>query len=401
MSKNNKKEAILTAAQEIFAEKGLRDATITEIAKKAGVVDSIIYHYFKNKEDLLYWALAEQMELALKDLSFHFEGIMGPVSKLGKMVWFHLYMNDYNAGNARIRKNLLFECRSNKTFHQHESHKALQKYTRVLTDILHLGVEEGYFRSDLNLVLVRDMIFGFLDEESLACLSAHEISESLPDFDAIMGLILTMIEARPADGTPPSEKTNKADLVREAAKDVFAEKGFNKSTTLEIANRAGVAEGTIYEHFKNKQDLLFAIPREQFALYRRRMEEVHRSSDALIQLRQMMWSHFCIFVSDRRFLQVYLNDVKLNKNFYTTDAYPHFLHYLDPLYDILELGKRKRLFKPDLDNRIYRNLFVGAFTHMSIRWFIIGNSSPLTVMEEFGQACDLLCRAVLIDPWNS
>lgn len=324
MSKNNKKEAILTAAQEIFAEKGLRDATITEIAKKAGVVDSIIYHYFKNKEDLLYWALAEQMELALKDLSFHFEGIMGPVSKLGKMVWFHLYMNDYNAGNARIRKNLLFECRSNKTFHQHESHKALQKYTRVLTDILHLGVEEGYFRSDLNLVLVRDMIFGFLDEESLACLSAHEISESLPDFDAIMGLILTMIEARPADGTPPSEKTNKADLVREAAKDVFAEKGFNKSTTLEIANRAGVAEGTIYEHFKNKQDLLFAIPREQFALYRRRMEEVHRSSDALIQLRQMMWSHFCIFVSDRRFLQVYLNDVKLNKNFYTTDAYPPF-----------------------------------------------------------------------------
>ena len=35
--KNNKKEAILAAAQEVFAEKGLRDATITEIANPSGM----------------------------------------------------------------------------------------------------------------------------------------------------------------------------------------------------------------------------------------------------------------------------------------------------------------------------------------------------------------------------
>ncbi|BBO86011.1 hypothetical protein DSCO28_65770 [Desulfosarcina ovata subsp. sediminis] len=398
MNKNKKKEAILKAAQEVFSEKGLRDATITEIARKAGVVDSIIYHYFKNKEDLLYWSLSEQMELALEELTFHFEGILGPVSKLGKMIWYHLYMNDFNTGNALIRKNLLFECRSNKQFYNHECRKTLQKYTRVLVEILRTGVDENFFRNDINILLVRDMIFGFLDEESLACLSAGEISETLPDFEAVMNLILTMIELRSETENPSSEKANKADLVREAAKSVFAEKGFNKSTTLEIANRAGVAEGTIYEHFKNKQDLLFSIPREKFQLYRHEMEEVYRSDDPLIQLRQIMRSHFLIFLSDIRFLLVYLNDVKLNKQFYTTEAYPQYLRYLDPLYEILEQGKQKGLFKQDLDNRIYRNLFVGAFTHMAIRWFIIGNLSPLAVMEEFNQACDLLCRAVLISP---
>ncbi len=398
MNKNNKKEVILKAAQEIFSEKGLRDATITEIAKKAGVVDSIIYHYFKNKEDLLYWALSGQIEIALAELTFHFEGIMGPVSKLGKMIWFHLYMNDFNKGNARIRKNLLFECRSNKDFYTHECRKTLQKYTRVLVDILRLGIDQNYFRHDINVFLVRDIIFGFLDEESLACLSAGEISETLPDFEAIMDLILNMIEARGETQSPTAEKTSKADLVQEAAKAVFAEKGFNKSTTIEIANRAGVAEGTIYEHYKNKQDLLFSIPRQKFQSYRKQMEAAFRSDDPLIQLRQMMWNHFLIFASDSRFLLVYFNDVKLNKQFYTTESYPQYLRYLDPLYEILEQGKQKGLFKQDLDNRIYRNLFVGAFTHMAIRWFVLDNLSPLRVMEEFTQACDLLCRAVLIHP---
>ena len=398
MGKNKKKEAILKAAQHVFSEKGLRDATITEIAKKAGVVDSIIYHYFKNKEDLLYWALSGQIEIALEELTFHFEGIMGPVSKLGKMIWFHLYMNDFNKGNALIRKNLLFECRSNKDFYTHECRQTLQKYTRILVDILRLGIDQKYFRNDINVFVVRDIIFGFLDEESLACLSAGEISETLPDFEAIMDLILTMIEVRDQTPAPSGEKTNKADRVREAAKAVFAEKGFNKSTTMEIANRAGVAEGTIYEHYKNKQDLLFSIPREKFHSFRHQMDVAFRANDPLAQLRQMMWNHFLIFVSDRRFLQVYFNDVKLNKQFYTTESYPQYLRYLDPLYEILDQGKTKGVFKPNLDNRIYRNLFVGAFTHMAIRWFIQGNLSPLAVMEELTEACNLLCRAVLIAP---
>jgi len=114
-----------------------------------------------------------------------------------------------------------------------------------------------------------------------------------------------------------------------------------------------------------------------------------------------MWDHFCLFLSDRRFLIIHFNDVKLNKQFYTSEAYPYFLKYLDPLYEILEQGKQRGIFKKEIDNRIYRNLFVGSFSHMAIRWFIHGNLHPLNVMEEFSHACELLCRAVLIKAPNS
>ena len=46
-----------------------------------------------------------------------------------------------------------------------------------------------------------------------------------------------------------------------AASHVFAEKGFERATISDIAHQAGIAEGSIYNYFKNKGDLLVSIPR--------------------------------------------------------------------------------------------------------------------------------------------
>lgn len=45
-----------------------------------------------------------------------------------------------------------------------------------------------------------------------------------------------------------------------AAIELFSEKGYQATTTSEIAKRAQVAEGTIFNYYKTKKDLLFAIP---------------------------------------------------------------------------------------------------------------------------------------------
>jgi len=47
--------------------------------------------------------------------------------------------------------------------------------------------------------------------------------------------------------------------ILDAAARVFAEKGFHRATTKEIAKTAGVSEGTIYNYFANKADLLIGI----------------------------------------------------------------------------------------------------------------------------------------------
>lgn len=47
--------------------------------------------------------------------------------------------------------------------------------------------------------------------------------------------------------------------ILDAAAAVFAEKGFHRATTKDIAGRAGIAEGTIYNYFDSKDDLLIGM----------------------------------------------------------------------------------------------------------------------------------------------
>ena len=47
--------------------------------------------------------------------------------------------------------------------------------------------------------------------------------------------------------------------ILDAAAAVFAEKGFHRTTTKDIASRAGIAEGTIYNYFDSKDDLLISM----------------------------------------------------------------------------------------------------------------------------------------------
>ena len=49
------------------------------------------------------------------------------------------------------------------------------------------------------------------------------------------------------------------DRILQGAARVFAAKGFHKATTKQIAESAGIAEGTIYNYFKNKRSLLLAL----------------------------------------------------------------------------------------------------------------------------------------------
>lgn len=53
--------------------------------------------------------------------------------------------------------------------------------------------------------------------------------------------------------------TDKQIKILEAAIESFSEKGFAATSTSEIAKKAGVAEGTIFKHYKTKKDLLLSI----------------------------------------------------------------------------------------------------------------------------------------------
>ncbi|MDZ4262234.1 MAG: TetR family transcriptional regulator [Pseudomonadota bacterium] len=72
MARKNKTETeqtrqdIITAARQVFAERGVSRSTLEQIAKTAGVTRGAIYWHFKNKPDL-FFAMMEQVSLPLID----------------------------------------------------------------------------------------------------------------------------------------------------------------------------------------------------------------------------------------------------------------------------------------------------------------------------------------------
>ena len=69
------------------------------------------------------------------------------------------------------------------------------------------------------------------------------------------------------------EKAARRETILEAARGVFAEKGILASTIDEIAARAEVAKGTIYLHFKSKEEMFSALLEEGLALVGKRFSE--------------------------------------------------------------------------------------------------------------------------------
>jgi len=64
---------------------------------------------------------------------------------------------------------------------------------------------------------------------------------------------------KPSLGLRERNKLDKLQRIKAAAAALFTSKGFNATTTLEIAERAGVGEGTVFLYTQDKRDLLFQI----------------------------------------------------------------------------------------------------------------------------------------------
>lgn len=388
MDRDSKIEKILDAAEEVMSRKGLQNSNIAEIAKKAEVADSLIYNYFKGKEDLLFSIPNRRMSEVLKNLSEQLEGLIDPISRLRKMIWFHLHFNDTYRGYARL---LLLECRSNRNFYQHEAYDLIRQYAGILIGILKDGVEKKIFRSDIDMKLVRDIIFGVLDWEGLSCLASQEIKEATPDLEPILDLILPMITFQTKLENMELYKSKR--IIR-AAENIFAEKGYSQATISEIARIANVSEGTIYEYFKNKEDLLFSIPEQRFQEHIAQLDEIFELKTPLRKLRRFIRYHFFLYMTEPDFVKVFLLHIQLSQRFYGSQAYQTFQQYTKIITDVLEEGKKDGSIRANVNVRIFKNLFLGAFCHMALRWLILDQEAEIDKMKEIDDVVLFLSRAV-------
>ncbi|MGA2026694.1 MAG: TetR family transcriptional regulator [Syntrophobacteraceae bacterium] len=383
---------ILAAAEEVMSQKGFAGSSISEIARRAGVTDSVIYQYFKGKQDLLFSVPGEKLKNQLALLQEHLAGIPDVQSQLQKVIWLQLRYHDAHSDYARL---LLMECRSFKEFYSSPAYDILREYTRIVSSILAQGVKEGRFRVDAPIRLMRDVILGTLDMETISALTIAEVESGESDFEDVVNLVDSMILT---NSPPEGVRVNRLDAIIDAAKKVFAEKDFAKATISEIASLAGVADGTIYEYFQSKEDILLSIAANRLGSYLEKAAGAFDIKGPDHKLRTLIKHHFSSFLSDREFLQVFLLRLHTNDRFHRSKPFEIFRSYCRLIEDVVEEGKAAGVFRGTVNSRVFRNMFLGAFSHMSMRWLVLRESAHVDKMEEIEQVTELLTSAVMASP---
>jgi len=386
MTVSLKKQHILDNAVKIMSQKG-KDSTMAEIASASGITDSVIYHHFKNKEDLLCYAAGEHLKTGLKELRHQLRGIRDPISRLSKFIWFQLFYHDTNPQYANFT---IFECRSKKNFFQHEVFEYFRQWTRLLREILEDGVRERLFPENLHVFVFRDMILGLIDIENIMFFTGHSNKQAQTDLDGILDLLLPIL------ATPPCKKSGKSKLILEAAEIMFAKKGYDKATMSEISGTANVAEGTLYDYFKNKEDLLHSVFQYRFGEHIDSLDELFEIKTPLRKLKRFMRYHFSIYLNQPSFAKTFILNGIFNRRFYQSPAYADFQKYMDTLDNILEQGKKEGQVRSSVSNRIFKNFFIGSFSHLVLRWLFLEQDSQIDKTSEINEVIELLVKAVSI-----
>jgi len=180
----------------------------------------------------------------------------------------------------------------------------------------------------------------------------------------------------------------------QAAEKVFSEKGFLKATVSEIARLSQVAEGTVYEYFQNKEDLLLRASERRLDGYIAELPELFEIRNPVRKLRRFIKYFYLRFFVDRDFLKVFLLEIQLSFRFLGSRAYEKFLKYWQALEEIIEEGKAGGYFRPDVNPRVFRNMFVGTFNNLTLRWFILQRDKEADKVNELNHLTDLLCASV-------
>lgn len=81
---------------------------------------------------------------------------------------------------------------------------------------------------------------------------------------------------------------------------LFAEKGIKETTTREIATQANIAEGTLYRHYKSKDDLAWVLFRDNYAELGQQLDQIQEAEDSSKAKIQAMIRYFChVYEADR------------------------------------------------------------------------------------------------------
>ena len=185
---NSKRERILRAAVDVFAEHGYFNAKVSQIAKTAGVADGTIYLYFDGNEYLLVTIFREHTRNYLQSLEQSMANINRAEERLRIAIRHHLETLGRDRSLAVVSQ---VELRHSLKFMSLLSQQEVADYLNMIRKIVEHGQEQGVFRRNVHPQLVAKSVFGILDEMVTSWMLSEKDYDLAAQSEQVADLILT------------------------------------------------------------------------------------------------------------------------------------------------------------------------------------------------------------------
>ncbi|MBE9541435.1 MAG: TetR/AcrR family transcriptional regulator [Proteobacteria bacterium] len=157
----------------------------------------------------------------------------------------------------------------------------------------------------------------------------------------------------------------------DAATKVFAKKGFYNAKVSEIAQEAGIADGTIYIYFKHKDDILISLFEEKMQEVLDNMkQQISLESDPLKKIEKFALVHLKLIQDNKDIAEIIQVELRQSSKFMKNYHNIKFFEYLDLIGHIIQEGQEKGLVREDILPGIAKRAFFGALDEMSRFWVL-------------------------------
>ena len=146
-ARRDKRGLILDAAIRVFARVGYHGARVSDIAREAGIAYGLVYHYFKNKEEILNTIFQERWTGFLETLDTIASGSSPTADKLAAVAG--VILSAYRLRPEWV-KVLVLEIQRSSRFAEPGQIRAVGRLFQIVARILREGQATGELRGDLD-----------------------------------------------------------------------------------------------------------------------------------------------------------------------------------------------------------------------------------------------------------
>lgn len=165
------------------------------------------------------------------------------------------------------------------------------------------------------------------------------------------------MDSKPTTRRRERERQARRQLILDAAKAVFAERGFLNATVEEIAAHSELAVGTLYRYFQSKEELYVSLLFEAMEIFQEGIEAAHSSGTAPDEQLYAVWRYFYAFYREQP--EYYRAFMFLHNEGLRNAISPDVLQEINQragvnfrlVAEIVQNGVAAGLYRPDLDVR--------------------------------------------------